>query len=51
MIFEDFWKNDKNEFGWRFIDIGLESTIVAVASVVELPRRCNNKEGKKRRCL
>ena len=36
----------KNEFGRRFINIGLEKSAVAAASVVEGPSRCSNKEGK-----
>ena len=43
MIFE--------KIGKRFIDIGLEKSAVAAASVVDLPSRCSNKEGQKRRCL
>ena len=42
---------EQNEFGGRFIDIGLENVAVAAASVVELPPRCSNKGGQKRRCL
>ena len=33
-----------------FVTIGLDAA-VAAARVTELPPRCNNKEGKKRRCL
>ena len=50
-ILDDFWNNDKNEFGGRFIDIGLENVAMAVARVVELPPRCSNKPGQKGRCL
>ena len=39
MLFE---KNQQNEFGGRFIYIGLEMVAVAAASVVELPPRCSN---------
>ena len=49
MIFDAFEKLSKNEFGSRCIDIGLENVAVAAARVVELPLRCNNKGGKKRR--
>ena len=49
MIFDDFRKKLKrNEFGGRFIDIGLEKVVVAAARVVGGPPRCSNKEGKKR---
>ena len=52
MIFAGLWKNAKNKFGKRFIDIGLEKSAVAAASVVEGPSRCSNKGGgKKRWCL
>ena len=52
IIFNVFWKNvEKNEFGGRFIHIGLENVAVAAARVVELPLRCSNKVVKKRRCL
>ena len=47
MIFDDF-KGEKIEFGGRYLDIGLENVAVGV---VELPPRCSNKGGKKRRCL
>ena len=41
----------ENELGRRFINIGREKLAVAVARVVELPPRCSNKGGPKRRCL
>ena len=41
----------KNEFGRHFINIWLETSAVAAASVVEGPPRCSNKGGQKRRCL
>ena len=41
-IFNDFEKLE-NEFGARFIDIGLGCFSVAAACAVELPPRCNNK--------
>ena len=40
-----------NEFGGRFVDIGLENVAVAAARVVGGPPRCSNKGGQKRRCL
>ena len=49
--FDDFGKNVKNEFGMRFINIGLEKSGVAAASVVEGPSRCSDKWGKKCPCL
>ena len=49
MIFEEL--SNKNKFGGRFINIGLDNVAVAAARVVELPPRCNNKGDKKRRCL
>ena len=33
----------KNEFGGHFINIGLEKSVVAAASVVKRPPRCSNK--------
>ena len=45
VVFDDF------EFGGSFIDIGLENVAEAAARVVELPPRCSNKYGQKRRCL
>ena len=39
ITFDDFWKNVKNEFGGRFIDIGLENVAVAAARVVGGPTR------------
>ena len=36
-------KCQQNEFGGRFIHIGLENVAVAAARVVELPPRCSNK--------
>ena len=48
MIFE---KMSKNEFGGRFINIGIENVAVAVARVVGEPPRCSNKGGQKRRRL
>ena len=45
-VFYDFRKN-----GGRVIDIGLENVAVPAARVVELPTRCSNKTGKKRRNL
>ena len=50
-IVDDFRIDMKNEFGKRFINIGLENIAVVAARVVELPPRCNNKRGIKRRCL
>ena len=44
-IFDKFQRKWKNEFGGRFINIGLENVAVAVARVVELPPRCSNKGG------
>ena len=41
----------KNDFGGRFVDIGVENVAVAAARVVERPPRCSNKGVKKRRCL
>ena len=35
--------NVKNEFGGRFIDIVLETIVVAAASVVEVPSRCSKR--------
>ena len=43
--------NKKNEFGDRFVDIGLENVAVAAAHVVGGPSRCSNKGFQKRRCL
>ena len=37
MIFNDFWKHEKDEFGGRFINIGLENDAVAATHVVEGP--------------
>ena len=48
MIFE---KMSKNEFGGRFVDIGLGNVAVAVARVCDRPPRCSNKGVQKRRCL
>ena len=47
MIFETNVK--ENEFGVRFLDIGLEN--VAAARVTERPPRCSNKRVQKRRYL
>ena len=52
MVFDDIGRNvKKNEFGGRFIDIGLEHIAVAAARVVGGLPRCSNKAGQKRRCL
>ena len=52
MIYDGFWKNvRKNEFGGRFIDIGLKHVAVAAARVCDRPPRCSNKGVQKRRCL
>ena len=52
MIFDGFWKNvQTNEFGGRFIDIGLENVAVAAARVCDRPPRCSKKGVQKRRCL
>ena len=45
MIFE------KQKFGGRVIDIGLEIVAVAAGRVVGGPPRYSNKGGKKRRCV
>ena len=42
-LFDGFWKNVKNEFGKRFIYIGLETSVVVAAGVVEGPSRCSLK--------
>ena len=44
--FDDFWNIWKITFGGRFINIGLEKSAVAAASVVEEPSRCSNKGSK-----
>ena len=44
-------KIQKNEFGKRFIDIGLENVAVAAARVIDRPPRYSNKGVQKRRCL
>ena len=41
----------KNEFGGRFVDIGLENVAVAAARVVERHPRYSNKGLQNRRCL
>ena len=52
VFFDGFWKNvNKNEFGMRFIDIGLENVAVAAGRVCDRPPRCSNKGFQKRRCL
>ena len=52
MNFDGVWKNvKKNEFGGRFINIGLEHVAVAAARVCDRPPRCSNKGVQKRRCL
>ena len=48
MVFLTVFENCENEFGKRFIDIGLGHVAVAAARVVELPPRCSNKGYKKR---
>ena len=50
MIVDDFWKRE-NEFGGRFIDIGIGNAAVAAARMIERLPRCSNKAGQKRRCL
>ena len=44
-------QNENNEFGGRFIDIGLENVAVSATRVIDLPPRFINKGGQKRRCL
>ena len=44
-----FGKTVRNEFVKCFINIGLERSAVAAASVVGGPPRCSNKGGQKRR--
>ena len=51
LILDDFWKIEKQKDGGRFIKIRLDNVGVAAASVVELPPRCSNKRGQKRRRL
>ena len=51
VIVDGFWKMWKNEFGRRFINIGLGKGAVAAARVVELPSHCSLKGCQKRRCL
>ena len=43
VFFDDFRKNVKNEFGMRFIHIGLENSAVAAARVGGPPSRCSLK--------
>ena len=51
MAFLMFFEKRENVFGNSFINIWLKNVAVAAARAIELLLRCNNKEGKKRRCL
>ena len=44
------WEKN-NDSRKRFVDIGLVNVAVAAARVTDIPSRCSNKVGLKRRCL
>ena len=49
-LLNEIWETN-NDSRKRFVDIGLENVAVAAAHVAELPPRCSNKGGQKRRCF